>query len=128
MWQFNDEHLEKVREGVKLYNEEKYWESHEELEEHWLEDRGDNVRLIYWAIIQVAASLFHYREGNLTGAQGMLSKAKNKLDRTEKSFVESSLLEKELNWSQFKRIVRQTPLDGEIKDFNRLYRFKFPQL
>ena len=124
---FNKEHLEKVKEGVRLYNQQKYWECHEELEHHWLEDRGDNVRLVYWAIIQVAAALFHYREGNLTGAQGMLNKAKDKFRRAEQAYVESTLLEKSLNWSQFKKLVREVPDEAKIEDFNKLYRFKFPE-
>ena len=45
----------------------KYWECHEELEHHWLEDAGDNARLIYWAVIQVAAAMYHFRDDNLKG-------------------------------------------------------------
>ena len=38
--QFTPEHFEKMKKGVQLFNEQKYWECHEELEHHWLEDAG----------------------------------------------------------------------------------------
>lgn len=50
--QFTKEHLCDVRKGVVLFNQQKYWECHEELEHHWLESRGDNARLVYWAVIK----------------------------------------------------------------------------
>ena len=73
---FTSEHLEKMQTGLQLFNEKKYWECHEEFEDLWLEDRGDPVRNVYWAIIQVAASLFHVRNGKIQGARGLLKKAK----------------------------------------------------
>ena len=79
--QFTPEHFEKMRKGVELFNEQKYWECHEELEHHWLEDAGDNARLIYWAVIQVAAAMYHYRDENLQGVHGLIYKAKDKLNR-----------------------------------------------
>ena len=69
--QFSESHLLKIRKGVEFYNVRKYWECHEELEDHWLEDRGDNARYVYWVIIQAATALFHYEDGNLAGATGM---------------------------------------------------------
>ena len=72
-----------------MFNEQKYWECHEELEHHWLEDSGDNARLIYWAVIQVAAAMYHYRDKNLIGVQGLLKKARDKLVRAEKNKVET---------------------------------------
>ncbi|MBT7609046.1 MAG: DUF309 domain-containing protein [Bacteriovoracaceae bacterium] len=122
---FNEEHLTTIKAGILLFNSEKFWECHEELEHHWLEARGDNIRLIYWAIIQVAACLYHVRNENLVGAKGLHKKSLDKLDRCEKNHIESILLDKSISWSQFKKTVRNIKLNPKLKDFNTLYRFKF---
>lgn len=122
---FAKEHLEKIQEGILLFNSEKFWECHEDLEHHWLEARGDNVRLIYWAVIQAAACLYHVRDSNLVGAQGLLKKTLDKLDRCEKHHVESDLLETNLSWKSFKNTVRRIKMNPELEDFNELYNYKF---
>ncbi|MDD0852411.1 DUF309 domain-containing protein [Halobacteriovorax sp. GB3] len=126
--QFSDEHLLAIREGIKLFNGQFYWECHEELEDLWLEHVGDNARFVYWAIIQVAASLYHYRNGNILGAWGMMKKAQDKLNRLEKNKVETDLLYKYLSWHKFKNAIRRinesTPLDGYEELFN--FRFSSP--
>lgn len=123
---FTTEHLEKVKSGVILFNQKKYWECHEVLEDHWLEDRGDPCRDVYWAIIQVAAAMFHYREKNLTGVVGMHYKALDKLERCERNYVESQLLRDALAWDEFKKLVRSVPEKAKLEDFDQLYAFKFP--
>ena len=70
--QFSPEHFEKMKKGIELFNQQMYWECHEELEHHWLEDAGDNARLIYWSVIQVAAAMYHFRDENMEGVHGLL--------------------------------------------------------
>jgi uncharacterized protein len=122
---FNEENLETIKAGILLFNCEKFWECHEELEHHWLEARGDNIRLVYWAVIQVAACLYHVRNENLIGAKGLHKKSLDKLHKCEKHYVESSLLEKSLSWSKFKKVVRSIKVDPKLEDFKTLYGFKF---
>jgi len=124
--QFGPEHLKKIREGLALYNAHKFWECHEYLEDHWMEDIGDQARLIYWAVIQVATALYHARDENLNGAQGMLLKAKDKLKRIEEARAETGLL-KQINWRKFKLLVREVPgHEAKLEDFNELFEFRFP--
>jgi hypothetical protein len=123
--QFGPEHCETIKEGIRLYNQRKYWECHEELEHHWLEAMGDNARNVYWAVIQVAASLHHLRDGNMAGAQGMLQKALDKIEKCERQSVESELLYQWLSWQEFKRMVRNISLPAELKDFDELWDFQF---
>lgn len=124
-FQFSQEHLETIKEGVLLFNTEKFWECHEELEHHWLEARGDNIRYIYWAVIQAAACLYHVRQENLVGARGLLTKTLDKLEKCENLHVESELLDTALDWNKFKTIVRSVCAEPELKDFSNLYQFKF---
>ena len=53
---FDQTHLAIMEQGIYLFNAQKYWECHEELEHHWLEEPGP-IRNVYWAVIQVAASM-----------------------------------------------------------------------
>jgi predicted metal-dependent hydrolase len=126
---FSSEHLEKMKEGVQLFNEQKYWECHEALEDVWMEDRQDPVRNVYWAVIQVAAACIHYRDSNLVGARGMISKAKEKFRRCRDQHLLSDLAFTKLNWEKFEKIVMKIP-DGDViqlKDFEEIYQFRFPE-
>jgi uncharacterized protein len=123
--QFTPEHFEKMKKGVRLFNEQKYWECHEELEHHWLEDAGDNARLIYWAVIQVAAAMYHYRDENLAGIHGLLGKAKNKLERAEKNNVETSYLYENINWKEFREMTLSAPVSEKFQDYEHIYDFRF---
>ena len=126
--QFTPKHLTKVREGIELYNKEFFLECHEALEDAWLEDVNDSARLIYWAIIQVATSLHHVRDENTNGARGMLSKAKEKIQKAEDSNVETDVLFNNLSWQKFKQLVRAVPDDSKsLKDYDQLYQFKFSE-
>jgi predicted metal-dependent hydrolase len=124
---FQREHLNKMAPGIASFNAQKYWECHEELEEVWLEDRGDPARLVYWAVIQVAASLVHYREKNLIGARGMILKAKDKIERCHKEFVLSDLAYQYLDWDQFEKLVKKVPNEPALEDFEELFQFRFSQ-
>ena len=124
---FDLDHLKKMEEGVRLFNEQKYWECHEALEDVWMEDRQDPVRNIYWAVIQVAASCIHYRDSNLIGAQGMIYKAKEKFRRCRDMHLLTPLAFSELDWEKFEAIVFRIP-DGDkskLEDFREIFDFRF---
>jgi hypothetical protein len=121
------EHLHKMREGLERFNRQHYWECHESLEEVWLEDRNDPVRNVYWAVIQVAASLVHYREKNLVGAAGMLNKSREKFKRCRDLGIVTPLLESRLDWKKLEAMVDAVPVDAtEIASFAPLFDFRFP--
>ena len=122
--QFDLAHLEIIKKGIDLFNQQFYWECHEELEHHWLEEPGP-IRNVYWAVIQVAAAMIHYRESNLVGARGLIVKAKQKFERIEKLGVESLILEKYLSWSVFKKMVLIVPAEPVLSDFKNLFEFRF---
>ena len=125
--EFTPEHLTKMKYGVKLFNQEKFFECHEMLEKFWLEDAADEARNVYWVLIQVAAALHHVQNDNITGARSLITKAIEKADICEKKGVETALLDKYLQWSEFKSIIRAIPTPCDKSDFDRLLRFKFEQ-
>ena len=124
MSQFNENHMQVMAEGVRLFNSQQYWECHEELEHHWLEEAGP-IRNVYWAVIQVAAAMIHYRESNLVGATGLITKAKQKFERCELFKIESEVLDANLSWQELKIMVRSVPEKPSLLDFEKLFEFRF---
>lgn len=124
MHAFDRENLALMVRGIELFNQQLYWECHEEFEHHWLEEAGP-IRNVYWAVIQVAAAMIHYRDHNLTGARGLIYKAKQKFNRCEEFHVESDLLNSELSWSELKKLVRNVPEAPQLEDFKNLFSFRF---
>jgi predicted metal-dependent hydrolase len=116
-----------MAEGVLLFNQQKYWECHESLEEVWLEDRQDPARNVYWAVIQVAAACIHYRDKKIIGAQGMIMKSKEKFRRCRDMHILSDLMFTYLDWQELEDLVMKIP-DGDksqLDDFSELYNFRF---
>jgi len=56
-----------AREGIRLFNEGRYFEAHEALEIAWLEERG-RIRELYRGILQVGVAYLHITRGNYDGA------------------------------------------------------------
>ncbi|NOH04132.1 MAG: DUF309 domain-containing protein [Chloroflexi bacterium] len=57
----------KAVEGMRLFNEGKFFEAHEELELAWREETGE-IRDLYRGILQVAVTYLHVTRGNYDGA------------------------------------------------------------
>ncbi len=124
---FGPEHLKKIANGIKTFNSKKYWECHEALEDVWLEDRNDPARNVYWAIIQVAASMVHFRENKIIGTEGMLNKAKNKFQKCrDQSFILTKLVFDFLDWEELESLVMSIPnTDTKLEDYQKIWDFKF---
>src|SRR5690606_11624722 len=116
-----------MEEGIALFNEQKYWECHESFEDLWMEDRNDNARNIYWAIIQVAAACIHYRNENIIGAQGMITKARQKFERCHNLNVLTDIAYEYLEWKELEEIVmrNQEGTSSNLEDFSELFSFRF---
>lgn len=59
---------EQYLEGLRLFNAEDFFESHEVLEELWSETQ-DERKKFYQGLIQAAVALLHFGNGNLGGAK-----------------------------------------------------------
>ena len=59
--------------GVRLFNEGRWFEAHEVLERAWL-DEPTPLRRLYQGILQVGVGLHHARRGNLRGALSLLDR------------------------------------------------------
>lgn len=63
-----DEYPEKYLEGLRLFNEEEFFECHDVLEELWADEASERKRF-YQGLIQAAIALFHFGNENLGGAR-----------------------------------------------------------
>jgi predicted metal-dependent hydrolase len=62
-----------LAEGVRLFNQARWFEAHEVLERAWL-DEPTSLRRLYQGILQVGVGLHHARRGNLRGGLALLDR------------------------------------------------------
>jgi hypothetical protein len=73
------EKVEAVRHGVELFNEERYWESHELLESAWKESTGVE-REVLQGLILLAAALVHWQKNEKEVTLSIMGRALQKLE------------------------------------------------
>lgn len=73
------EYPELYRDGLRLFNEEDFFECHEVFEELWSESQGEQKRFLQ-GLIQAAVALFHFGNENFGGAKKLYISATQKLD------------------------------------------------
>ena len=64
--------------GIGLFNQGRFFDAHEVLEDVWRPSRGRRRRFLQ-ALIQVAVGLHHHSRGNLVGARSLLARGGNTL-------------------------------------------------
>lgn len=69
---------EQYREGIRLFNEEDFFECHEVFEELWSESLGDDKKFLQ-GMIQAAVALFHFGNENFGGAKKLYNSARQRL-------------------------------------------------
>jgi uncharacterized protein len=65
-------------EGIRLFNEGRWFEAHEVLERAWLAEPGP-LRHLYQGILQVGVGLHHARRGNVHGGLRLLDRGMARL-------------------------------------------------
>ena len=79
-WRKNDAYLY----GVDLCNHAYWWEAHEAWEGLWkLEGKESLCRVYLQGLIQTAAALIKWRQGNRRGVEKLWEQAKQKLERVD---------------------------------------------
>jgi dTDP-4-amino-4,6-dideoxygalactose transaminase len=66
------------RRGLELFNDRRFFDAHEALEDVWREAVGPEKRFLQ-GLIQVAVGLHHYSTGNITGARSLVRRGDAKL-------------------------------------------------
>ena len=70
---------DQVLDGIELFNREEFYESHDTIEEIWLQESSDEQPFLQ-GLIQAAVAFHHYQHGKLGAARSMLSLAIEKLE------------------------------------------------
>jgi hypothetical protein len=69
---------EVIREGIQLFNEERFWESHEALESAWRRASGADKEILQ-GIILLAAALVHLQKNEVAVTLNVMGRAHSKL-------------------------------------------------
>lgn len=69
---------EAVKSGLDLFNQERYWESHEALESAWKMASGDEKEILQ-GLILIAAALVHWQKNERQVTLSVLKRARDKL-------------------------------------------------
>ncbi len=70
---------EKFREGVRLFNERKFFECHDLFEEIWMNEDGSEGEF-FRGLIHLAVGCYHMNNNNYRGAKSQLIKGTQKLE------------------------------------------------
>jgi len=66
-------------EGLRLFNEEEFYECHDVIEELWAETPGEEKKFLQ-GLIQAAVALFHFGNENLGGARKLYNTSRGYLE------------------------------------------------
>jgi predicted metal-dependent hydrolase len=110
---------EKYLEGIRLFNEEDFFECHEVLEELWSETLGREKKF-YQGLIQAAVALFHFGNENLGGARKLYQASREKLDPFRPFFqgldVDKFLAEMKFCFQELLESAQMYPAGVELSD------------
>ncbi len=79
------EKTEAIRLGLGLFDEERYWESHEALESAWKQAEGDEKEILQ-GLILIAASLVHWQKNEMQVTLSVMKRARDKLMRHQTEY------------------------------------------
>jgi len=113
------EYPEKYLEGIRLFNEQDFFECHEVLEDLWSETLGAEKKF-YQGLIQAAVALFHFGNENLGGARKLYVSSSGYLERYGPSYLgidlEKFLSEMKFCFHELLDSAQPYPEGVELKD------------
>ena len=77
-------------EGLRLFNEEEFYECHDVLEDLWADIVGEERRF-YQGLIQASVALFHFGNGNLGGARKLYHSSRGYLEQYPSPYMDLDL-------------------------------------
>jgi len=78
--------LDRIRDGLRLFNERYFFEAHEALEEVWHKEHGE-PRLFLQGLIQICAGFHHFQNGNARGAADLLQRGSDKMRKYPERYL-----------------------------------------
>lgn len=77
---------DRIRDGLRLFNERYFFEAHEVLEDVWHRDHGPS-RLFLQGLIQICAGFHHFQNGNPRGAAELLQRGADKMRKYPEEYL-----------------------------------------
>ncbi len=77
---------DRIRDGLRLFNERYFFEAHEVLEDVWHRERGE-PRLFLQGLIQICAGFHHFQNANFTGAAELLQRGTDKMRKYPEQYL-----------------------------------------
>ena len=106
-------------EGLRLFNEEEFFEAHDVWEELWSESMGDEKKFLQ-GLIQVSVSLFHFGNDNFGGARKLYDSARGRLEPYRPGFMgvdlESFLTDYQACFQELLSHTDRYPTDIQLRD------------
>ena len=84
---------DRLEEGIRLFNDGKYFEAHEAWEVPWLCARDEDEKQFYQGLIMAAGAMLHYTRRECTGASALLEKSIPLLQNSVSSYPHLRLLD-----------------------------------
>jgi predicted metal-dependent hydrolase len=113
------EYHELYLKGIRLFNEEEFFDSHDVLEELWSEIIGEEKKF-YQGLIQAAVALFHFGNENFGGARKLYESSRKKLDMYRPYYLgvdlEKFLADFQFCFAELIDAGDQYPKDIELQD------------
>jgi uncharacterized protein len=106
------------RRGIDLFNQQRFYDAHEILEDAWRETSGPE-RLFLQGLIQVAVGLHHHSTGNSIGAVSLLTRARRNLAGYPKRYCGIELAQFRdavQHWQSCLTYARDLPAFPKISD------------
>src|SRR5699024_9569885 len=69
-----------VQEGIRLFNQRRFYDQHEVIEHEWHAERT-GIRSLYQGILQIGVGFHHALDGNHKGATTLLTAGINKVEQ-----------------------------------------------
>ncbi len=115
-------------EGIRLFNEEEFFECHDVLEEYWA-GVTSGTATFYQGLIQAAVALFHFGNENFGGARKMYLTSSKYLEKYTPYFegicVEQFLIDMKHCFQELLDAKDVYPTDIELQD-ERVPKIQFP--
>lgn len=117
-------------EGIRLFNEQEFFECHDVLEEYWCEVSSGEATF-YQGLIQASVALFHFENGNYGGARKLYFSSskylKDYLPHFEGVDVEKFLSDMKFCFQELIDAGDEYPTDIELRE-ERVPKIEFPNL
>ena len=124
----NQDFPELYVEGIKLFNEEEFFECHDVLEEYWAEV-SSGTATFYQGLIQASVALFHFGNENFGGARKLYLSSRKYLEEYTPYFegihVDKFLADMKFCFQELLDAGNVYPTDIELRD-ERVPKIEFP--